>query len=62
MKVLTSVIIIVSVAGVLGGCALTRTNGSGSPSSMEDSDRVFCERHDGRWVAGVCEYPTPPHR
>jgi hypothetical protein len=59
MKILTSVIMLATVASLVAGCAAARTAGSAAPSDMEQSDRLYCERHDGRWVAaaGVCEYP-----
>ena len=57
MTLLSTVILIATVAGLVAGCAYPLPDGSGAPSSMDRSDRAYCERVGGRWVAGVCETP-----
>ena len=55
MKALTTAIMIVTIlVSFLAGCATSQSGGS-----MEERDRVWCERGGGRWRVplAVCEGP-----
>ena len=52
MNLLPTVILIVT--SLVAGCTYPLTDGSGEPSGMDRSDRLYCDRIGGRWVADVC--------